>query len=116
MPTNQTEIEARTAKAITAIKSAFGTDDDEYGATAFVSHHLDELGASYWEQHCGSASPTPESVLEILVLRSHWGADDGVDEAGIEHFDFTLPDDVTNYVICVHFDECGDVDMITMES
>ena len=116
MSSNQTEIDARTTKAIAAIRSVFGTDEDEYGATLFVSHHLKELEASYWEKHCGSASPAPKSVLDILVLRSHWGADDEGDDEGIDTFDFTLPDEVTNYVISVSFDEDGEVEGITMES
>ena len=34
----------------------------------------------------------------------------------METFDFTLPDDVTNYVVSVHFDETGEIDDIDMES
>ena len=49
------------------------------------------------------------------MLRSHWG-DEEEDEDGIDTFDFTLPEDVTDYVISVHFDEEGAVDDISMES
>ena len=49
----------------------------------------------------------------MLVLQSHWGDDD---DDGIDHFDFTLPDDITNYLITVSFDENGDVSGIDMES
>lgn len=52
-------------------------------------------------------------MLDILVLRSHWGEDD---KDGIDTFDISLPDDVTNYVISVGFDEDGNVAEITMES
>ena len=47
----------------------------------------------------------------MLVLREHWGGDDE-----IETFDFTLPEDVTDYVISVRFDESGQVEEISMES
>jgi len=47
------------------------------------------------------------------VLRSHWGDDD---DNGLEVFDFTLPDDVTDYVISVRFDANGEVEEISMES
>jgi hypothetical protein len=47
----------------------------------------------------------------LLVLRSHWGGDDE-----IEHFDFTLPEDATQYVIAVEFDESGNISNIVMES
>jgi hypothetical protein len=116
MPTNQTEIDTRTAKAIAAIKSVYGTDGDEESVTLFVSHHIEEIEASYWEKHCGTALPPAESVLGILVLRSHWGDDDDGDEEGIDTFDFTLPDEVTDYVISVRFDEDGEVESVSMES
>jgi hypothetical protein len=45
------------------------------------------------------------------VLQSHWGGDDE-----LKTFDFTLPDDATNYLISVRFDEDGDVSGISMES
>lgn len=113
MPADKDEIEHRRSAALKSIMQAFGTAADEHGATLFVSHHLEELGADYWEEHCGTARPEPNRVLEILTLRSHWGEDD---EDGIDKFDFSLPGDVTDYVISVSFDENGDVAEITMES
>jgi hypothetical protein len=47
----------------------------------------------------------------VLVLREHWG---GPDE--LEHFDFTLPGEVTDYVVSVRFDAAGKVAEISMES
>ncbi len=47
------------------------------------------------------------------MLRSHWGDED---DDGIDTFDFTLPEDVTDSVISVRFDEKGQVEEITMES
>jgi Protein of unknown function (DUF2004) len=76
-----------------------------------VSHHLEELDSSYWKKHLSTETPDPQRILELLELRSHWGGDDE-----IETFDFTLPEEVTNYVISVKFDESGDVSEITMES
>jgi hypothetical protein len=52
-------------------------------------------------------------VLDILEFQSHWS---GEDDDGIETFDFTLPEDITNYVISVHLNESGQVEEITMES
>ena len=96
----QNEIENREKAGIAAIRSAFGTDEDESGATLFVEHHLEEIEGEYWQKHLGATNPEPINVLDILVLRSHWGGDDE-----IETFDFTLPEDVTDYVISVRFDE-----------
>ena len=107
------EIERRRNASIDAIRRAHGTATDEHGATLFVSHHLDEIGDEFWLKHCGAVRPTATQVLDVLVLRSHWGEDD---DDGIDTFDFTLPDDVTNYVISVEFDGNGDVSGVSMES
>jgi hypothetical protein len=105
------EIENREKAAIAAIRKTFGTEEGESGATLFIEHHLEEIDGEYWKKHLGSPKPEPIKVLDILVLRSHWGGDDD-----IETFDFTLPDDVTDYVISVRFDESGKVEDISMES
>jgi len=104
-----TKIEKRKGIALAAIKAAFGTEDDEFGATLFVSHHLEEVEESYWIQHFQTPSPDPVRILDILVLQSHWGDED---EDGIDTFDFTLPGDATNYIISVRFDEDGHVEEI----
>lgn len=104
------EVEKRTKLALDAITQAFGTEADEFGATMFVQHHLEELPGSYWQQHLGTDKPAPAAVLGLLELRSHWGDED------LEHFDFSLPGEVTDYVISVRFDDTGKVDEISMES
>ena len=53
--------------------------------------------------------PTVLQVLDALILISQWGDDS-------EKLDFTLADDVTDYVICVSFDSKGQVIDISMES
>jgi len=100
-----------TARA--AIKQSFGTGEDELGAHLFASHHLEELEGEYWQKHLGTSRPEPIRILDILELRSHWGDED---DNGLDVFDFTLPDDVTDYVISVRFDETGGVEEISMES
>ena len=109
------EIKRRTALALEEIKKRWGTPGNEDGVTLFVSHHLKELDASYWEKVLGSSKPDPGQVLDILVLESHW-SDDDEDEDGIDVFDFTLPHGVTNYMISVSFDESGQVEEVAMES
>jgi len=95
-------------KALEGIKQSSGTEQGEYGIDEFVSHHLNELPKSYWENHLGTSSPSKNEVISLLVLRSKWD-----DE---EVYDFTLPDEVTDYVVSVSFDEDGDIEDITMES
>ncbi|MDT9001762.1 DUF2004 domain-containing protein [Paucibacter sp. APW11] len=103
-------IQERAILALDAIKSAFGTDAGADSVDLFIEHHLDELPNSYWVEHLSSGDPQPSAVLGLLVLRDSWGEDDA------ENFDFTLPGDVTDYVLSVHFDESGQIDGIAMES
>lgn len=91
-----------------AIRDAYGTPDDEVGATLFVSHHLEELSEDYWIAEFGSAAPRPEAIIDRLVpsYRS--------DDSGYS-VDFTLPGKVTSYVICV--DARADAQLsVSMES
>jgi hypothetical protein len=103
------EVERRKL-ALDAIKQAFGTEAGDDCVNLFVQHHLEELPSSYWQQHLGSGAPEPVAILGLLQLRSSWG------EGDIEYFDFTLPDEVTDYVVSVHFDDAGTIDGITMDS
>ncbi len=113
MSLDNSEIKRREEAALAEINRVFGTEVDEYGATLFVSHHLEEIDASYWQKHLNTSRPEPRQVIDILQLRSHWGDED---DDGIDIFDFTLPDYVVNYVISVRFDEWGRVVDISMES
>jgi hypothetical protein len=111
MSIDNATIQKRIEAARAAIKDAYGTEDDECGATLFVSHHLEEIEPTYWEGQFGIASPEAIRILDSLVLRSDVGEDDEIDT-----LDFTLPGDVTNYVLCVSFNEDGGVEDISMES
>ena len=111
MPANTDEIKRRETAARAAIKRALDTADDESDVTLFISHHLEELDSAYWMKHFSTGKPDRNRILDLLVLQSHWGGEDEIDT-----FDFTLPEDVTNYLISVSFDDTGEVSDITMES
>ncbi len=118
MPVNPDEVARREAIARERIKAIHNTPGDEHGVTLFVSHHLNEIEASYWMERTGTARPEPGQVLDMLELRSHWGEDEEEeeDEEALDFFDFTLPGGVTQYVICVEFDDAGNVASVSMES
>ena len=109
----EAEITRRAKIALEAIKAMHGTEDGEFSVTLFVEHHLEELSEDDWKDITGSAQPSATQILGCLVLRSHWSEED---DDGIDVFDFTLPKDVTDYVISVSFSETGDVLEIDMES
>jgi hypothetical protein len=103
-------VKEREKLALDAIKKVFGTEAGEDSVNLFVEHHLAELPQNYWVQHLGSESPEASAVINLLELNSSWG------DGEIENFDFTLPGDVTDYMVSVHFDESGNIDEISMES
>ncbi|MEM7777750.1 MAG: DUF2004 domain-containing protein [Pseudomonadota bacterium] len=110
---DENEIAKRKQTALDAIIHAHGTSNHETDVALFVEHHLAEIEGRYWQTHLGNSSPKPEQVLSILELKSHWSDDD---ESGIDTFDFTLPGEITNYILCVRFDEAGRIEEIVMES
>jgi len=101
---------AREKRARKAIHALLGTKEAEYSVNLFVEHHLEELPEEYWVRHLGSARPKAEAVLDLLQLRGTWRYE------GIECYDFTLPDNVTNYVICVRFNARGAIESVESES
>jgi Protein of unknown function (DUF2004) len=111
MTDHTAELARREAAARQAIKNGFDMEDEDSGVAMFVAFHLEELEASYWQQHLDTARPDPAAVLDILELRGCSGEDDEM-----EYVDFTLPGKVTDYVISVRFDGKGKVDEISMES
>ena len=111
MPANPDEIKRREAAARAAIKNAFDTADAESEIALFISHHLEEIEPTYWKRHFATETPDPYRILDSLVLQSHWGGDDEIDT-----FDFTLPDEATNYLITVSFDDAGHIANVAMES
>lgn len=103
------------AAARAHIKAVYGTPGDEYGVTLFVSHHLNEIEASYWLGHAGTATPEPHQVLDLLEFKPSCDEEEDEEEEATV-LDFTLPGDVTNYLVCVEFDEAGNIVRVAMES
>lgn len=94
--------------ALEAIRKSAGTEQGEYGIDEFISHHIEELPKSYWKGCLGTEVPNPEQVIGLLVLREKWEDEDV--------YDFTLPGDVTDYVMSVSFGKGGAIEDISMES
>lgn len=104
------ERDRREKAALKAIKKAFGTEDGAESVDLFVQHHMAELPETYWKEHLGTSTPDPAAVLGLLCHRSSWDDEDG------ESYDFTLPDEVTQYVLSVHFGRKGKIEGLAMES
>lgn len=109
----QVIVEGREQLARIAMRAALENQQAEDSVELFIQHHLEEIEPSYWKKYCGTSTPTLVQVLSLLVLDHQW--DDG-DVESYDMLDFTLPDEITNYVICVSFNENGQVFDISMES
>ena len=111
-------VQSREAAARKAIRASCGTEDQVYGVTLFVSHHKEELEPDYWVHTFGEADPSPDIILDALILKSAWSDDDldGTDGTNPDNFDFTLPGDVTDYLICVCFGDGDEIEDISMQS
>ena len=117
MPGNSREISRRERAARAHIDAVYGTPEDEFGVTLFVSHHLSELDASYWMKHTGTSTPVAQEILRLLEVCFDAEEEElEEEEEPLDTLDFTLPDNVTNYVICVEFDDSGNVARVAMES
>lgn len=117
MPANSLELSRRETAARAHIDAVYGTPEDEFGVTLFVSHHLTELDTSYWMKHTGTSKPDAQAVLRLLEVCFDAEEEDlEEEEEPLDTLDFTLPDNVTNYVICVEFDDSGSVARVAMES
>lgn len=110
----KTKIEQRTELGLKAIQSQYGTDDGEFSATLFISHHLEEIEETYWKDTYGSKNPDPLTILKSLILIDHWNSNDNGN--GSDTFDFGLAGNISNYLLSVRFNENGEVDEISMES
>lgn len=101
------------AKALEKIKSLYGTEEGEFGPTLFVSHHLEELEKSTLLDIFGVDKPDAAQILNALVLVDSWSSDD---DGKIDTFDFSLPGNVTDYLLSVRFDDDGEIDEVSLES
>ena len=94
----------------------FGPESEEYPCIGlFASHHQNELSAEYWKDRLGTTAPSRDDVLRILE-----SVDSSIDDEEEEELDegvsidFTLPGNVTQYVLCVRFDLAGRVILLSI--
>ncbi|OTG83923.1 DUF2004 domain-containing protein [Acinetobacter sp. ANC 4648] len=111
---NTEQIQKLEQKARTAILSAYQQDADENQVHLYVEHHLEELEPDYWVNNLGTAIPQPVQVLNILEVSPY--VDWMPEEDENYRIDFTLPEDVTQYVLCVELDRHETFVGILMES
>ena len=99
--------------ALAKIKSLHGTPEGEYGPTLFVSHHLEEISKAEWMELLKTETPTSEQMLDALILIDTWSTSD---DGAIDTYDFSLPDNLTNYLLSACFSADGKSIEVSMES
>lgn len=106
---NEKRIELAKAK----ICSSYGTEDGEFSSNLFVELHLEEMESEYWIEHFDCEKPSPQTLLNGLLLIDSWDSEeDGV----IDTYDFSLPNDASNYMLSVRFDSKDNIIEFNMES
>ncbi len=80
----------------------------------FAKHHRDEIPSEYWTDHIGTGNPSLDEILSILVPVDSDDEENELEDDDV--IDFTLPSEVTQYVLCVSLDESGEIVDISMES
>ncbi|OTG67948.1 hypothetical protein B9T25_08195 [Acinetobacter sp. ANC 4470] len=112
---NNTELIQRLEqKARAAMLSAYQSDTDGNEVHLYAEHHLEELEPDYWLKNLGTTTPQPLQVLNMLELSPH--VDWMLEEDENYRIDFTLPEEVTQYVLCVELDRDETLVGISMES
>jgi len=100
------------AIALDKIRSVRGTEEGEYSTDLFVSLHLEELDEQVLRSMLGGEIPTSQNLLDALVFVGAWSSKD---DGAVDVYDFSLPDDVSQYLLSVRFE--GDVPIsVAMES
>lgn len=103
-----------------AFADALVTGQFKDSVLLFIEHHLEEIEAEYWQEYFGTNQPSAGQIIAKLEVEDRsWLEDEELDEDEIEYYhnklDFSLPDEVTQYVLCVKFKD-GQVVDISMES
>lgn len=112
----QSTVEKRVAEAHVALLSDLKSAGDDNEVKEYIEHHLDELEKGYWSEVCGSSNPSVCEVAIKLTVQPFWLEEALQGESDLDRVDFTLPRDVTDYVLCVEYSEDGEFQNISMQS
>ena len=93
------------------------TDEDGDTVKFYLQHHLEELGTEELATLIGPGTKSADyekQLLKKLHLVRVGIYPEGEDQFAI--FDYSLGQDLTNYLVVIFTDENGNLDYITMES
>ena len=116
MSADKQTIDKRVAEANAALIEDLKLPGDESDVREYIEHHLEEVESEYWTKQFGESKPAIDMVASRLVVKPFWMEEALEGEADLDRVDFTLPGDITDYVLCVEYAEDGKSYEITMES
>ena len=109
-----TNIEIMAKKAFEAISSDYDLDDDSETARFYLQHHLDQFNAEDTSKIFGSSDIDKNAYMSSLKLLRIGLYPEDEEENLI--FDIQFPEEYTNYLMAVTFDNAGELSCISMDS
>ncbi len=93
--------------AMRAIQDNLNSDKQDAVVKQFIQYHLSTIESEYWDRVLHTSQPTVGQICELLEPHKPCIMGGQEDEHCIRyldnHFDFTLPQEITDYVLCVAF-------------
>jgi hypothetical protein len=106
--------ESMTKKAFSAIASDFDLGDESETARFYLQHHLDELSKDELSEIFGEEEVNKESFMNSLILQRVGMYPE--DKESFVIFDIQFPDEFSNYLMAVTFDDANELSYISLES
>jgi hypothetical protein len=117
LPQSVTDLEPLDRAARAAILADARSGDEDAASVMYLTHHQDVLEPEEYQRAFGVSAPDladPEPLLSRLAL-VRVGLYPEEDERRIL-LDYSIDPDTTNYLLCVSFDEDGEVVAVDLES
>jgi hypothetical protein len=101
-------------KAFSAIATDYDLGEESETARFYLQHHIDEFSKNKLSDIFGEEEINKESFMNSLILQRV-----GIyaeDDESFVIFDIQFPDEFTNYLMAVTFDDANQLSCISMES
>jgi len=106
--------ESMSKKAFSAIAADYDLEEESETARFYLQHHIDEFTKDELSDIFGEEEINKESFMNSLILQRV-----GIypeDDESFVIFDIQFPDEFTNYLMAVTFDDANELSCISMES
>ena len=101
-------------KAFGEISNDYDLGEESEAARFYLQHHIDELSEDELKDVFGTLDIDKETYFKALSIRRIGLYPE--DDESFAVFDIQLPEDFTNYLMAVTFDQSGELSYISMDS